>query len=304
MKRERIKPHFGIVLFLAIAALLLSNGCAPKRVDPLSFANLPSDEAQVEFPPTDEELINKPNVLLPLIIFKDLTVTPIRQTAILGSIHDAFESYGHFSVIPQDQVNAILNDNQFRKSKPKNVADAIHIGKANHANYVSQIQISILESQLLEGVDTYKANVNLAVFKTDTGQAILQADVTYDTKDPDKAKKSLKNLVQTYFKLQGYILETRGGHQVARISIGSGLGIQLDREFEIRERIIETEVDGLTTRTEIIYLPDIVGTAKVVKVSEDESWLLINPDDQEKIKKGQVVFSLPEKGNVLDVFKK
>ena len=124
---------------------------------------------------------------------------------------------------------------------------------------------------------------------------VFQQNIGFDSQKPEKSGTELKLLVQKFFPLRGFILETRGGHQVAKISLGRSLGVKLNREFHIRERSVENKIVSGVVRKVISFSPIALATGKVIRVMENESWIAIDKKDRIKIKSGQVVFSLPEK---------
>ncbi len=153
---------------------------------------------------------------------------------------------------------------------------------------------TLIESKMVENVDQFKANINLTVFTTDSGQVIFQQNIHYDSQKYERSYKKLRQLIQTYFQIRGYILETRGAHQVAKISLGRSVGIELGRKIQIRERTVKTEIINGVSRSIVSFDVNALAMTEVIKVMEDDSWVLVNKKDQPKIKKGQVIFTMSE----------
>lgn len=284
-----------LAILSVLVTLTLGSGCASKPINPLSFPVTSVDKVQTEFPPSDDDLIMPSQLLLPLVVYKDPTSTDERLAQILGFLNQSFEQNGNIAGIPQPEVAALLSEEENRRFQATNVADAIQLGKSLNAKFVSQMQITIVESQIVKGVDQFKANVNLTIFTTGSGQVVFQQIVAFDTQKQEKSETALKLLVQRHFPLRGFILETRGGHQVAKISLGRSLGVKLNREFHIRERKVENKIVSGAVRKVVSFSPIALASAKVIQVTENESWIIIDKKDRAKIKSGQVVFSLPEK---------
>lgn len=278
-------------LFVLLVSLLLSS-CTQPKINPMSLPVLSSDSQESRFPPTEDELVLRPYILLPLVTAKDQTVTEARLGDIFHFIHSSLEKNGNFSVI--SQTRSILEKEENRHFQPANIADAIQLGSSVNANFVSQMIITIIESKMVKNVDHFKANINLTIFTTDSGQVVIKQDVIYDSQDQEGSEKKLKELVQTYFPIRGYILETRGGRQVAKISLGRSVGIKLNRKIQIRERQVTDEIVNGSSRRTVTFGAAVLTTAEVIRVRESESWVLIDKGDQFKVKKGQVVFTLPE----------
>jgi len=290
-----IKSGFGRTFIAIFAAIILIGGCAGKQINPLSLPITGSDRVQTAFPPTGDELIIRTQLLLPLVVYKDQTTTDQRLMQILEFVHQGFEQNANIAAIPQQEVENLLSKEENRRFQATNVADAIQLGMSLKAQFVSQMQITIIESKVVKGVDQFKANINLTIFTTGSGQVVFQKDFGLDTQKFEKSENELKLLVQRSFPIRGYILETRGGHQVAKISLGRSMGIKLNREFHIRERNVKTEIVSGVTRKVVSFPTAALATAKVIKIMENESWILIEKSDRAKIKLGQVVFTLPEK---------
>ena len=283
-----------IPLFIILVFLTLQS-CATKQIDPSKLKILEIDKEETRFSPSPDELTIKPRLLLTLITDKGETVTDNRLKQILRFIHSGFSKHGNFSTIPEAQVDILLSSDVNRKFQPGNVADAIQMGKSLKAAFVAQLQIIIQESRIVDSIDQYKSRINVTVFTTDSGQVVFRKDILFDTNNLKASLSKLKYLVQEYFQLRGYILETRGGRQIAKISIGRSLGIKQGRRFQVRKRIVENEIINGIARKTISFSPLSLATVTAFKVMENESWVKIRENDRGKIKKGQVVFSQQEK---------
>lgn len=279
---------------MILLSALLIGSCATKQINPLTLPLKPSDSEETRFPPTESELVLRPHILLPLVTAKDPTVTDERLRDVLHFVHTSLEKNGHFSVLSRQETSILLKKEENKHFQPGNIADAIQLGATVNADFVSQMQITVIESKMVNNVDHFKANVNLTIFTTGSGQVVVKNDIVYDSQELEESKRDLKKLVQTYFPIRGYILETRGGHQVAKISLGRSVGIELGRNVQVREREVTDEIVNGVARRTVSFAAAALTTAEVIKVQEDHSWILIEEGDRHKIKKGQVIFTLPE----------
>ncbi|MBU2513015.1 hypothetical protein KJ966_16875 [bacterium] len=300
MKKQKRSPSCSIwkltSAVIPVFALLLFvfGSCSPKYVDPMTLEITDIDLEEAEYPPTQNELMIRPYVMLSLVVFKDETVTKVRLNNIQDFVHRSFRNHGNFAPIPRDEVNILLASEENKRFQPSNVADAIQLGQTLNASFVAQYRVMITESQIIKNIDHYKASINLTIITTDSGQVRFQKDLVYDSQDPEQSEQDLKKLIQQDFPLQGYILETRGGRQYAKISIGRSLGIRLDRKFQVRERIVNNEIVLGSARRTVSFSPLALATVTTVKVMEDAAWVRIEKNDQAKVKKGQMVLALPE----------
>jgi hypothetical protein len=267
-------------------------------VDPLTLEITRLDKEESPFPPAEDELSVSPHLLLSLVTYKDPTVTEPRLAAVMDFLHNGFERYANFSAIPMNKVAELMTSEENRRFLASNVADAIQLGNQLNASFVAQLQVMIGASKIVKNVDHYTANANMTIFTTDSGQVVFKQDLVFDTLDPEASEKELRKLVQEYFPLRAFILETRGDRQFGKISIGRSLGIKIGREFLVREREVKSEIVMGMNRKTVSFSPLALGTVKVVEVMEDESWVSIEKSDRSKIKKGMIVFSRPEKSNI------
>ncbi len=294
-KHIKLWGYLGIILFSFIFFL---NGCAPKDVDPLTLPITEKDLETAPFPPENEELANTPRLLLSFVVFKDQTVTDDRLNNTIDFVHSVFEEFGNFTAVPRAKVKELLAVEENQRFQASNIADAIQLGTSLNADFVGQLQVMIGESQVVDNIDQYIANVNMTIFTTDSGQVVFKKDIAYDTQDPEASKTALKKMVQENFPLRGFILETRGGRQYAKISMGKSLGIKIGREFQVRERTVKNEVVMGLTRKTISFSNLSLATLPVIEVMEDEAWIRIDEKFRNNVKKGHVVFSKPEKGKL------
>ena len=293
---KRIKSKLSTLIIQIGVILLLVSNCAEKPINLDLLQVLPEDKITDEFPPTAQELIPKVYQVMTLVSTKDATVTDTREEALTSFIKTGFVKYSHVRPIDEKELKNKLSDKAYSGFQADNVAEAIQLGKELKARYVAQLQLTILESKMENSVDRYKATIDFNVFTTDAGQSRLNEKIEYNSADLKKATSQLKNIIQTHFSVMGYIIETKGGHQVAKISVGRNAGIKLNREFLIRSRKVESkEMDGFVRKT-VTFAKMSIAVGKVIKVMENESWISIPKADLDKIKIGQVVFSQPEKG--------
>ena len=282
-----------VIISIVFIAFLIS-GCAPKKLNPLTLPIEKADLQEAQFPPTEDELVLRPYILLPLITATGPTVTKARLDDLRHFIHSSLESHGNFSVISAQHTAALLNKEENRHFQAGNIADAIQLGTSLNANFVSQMEMTIIESKMVDSVDHFKANVNLTIFTTDSGQVVIKRDIVYDSQELEDSEAKLRQLVQTYFPIRGYILETRGGHQVAKISLGRNAGIKLGRKIQVRERSVKSEIVNGVSRRTVTFGAAALTMAEVTRVQENDSWIQINKGDQHKIRIGQVIFTVAE----------
>ncbi|MDT8445319.1 MAG: hypothetical protein RRB13_00315 [bacterium] len=285
--------------FLALWSLvLLLAACAPQKVEPTKLPLTAIDEQKTAFPPEENELLQKPRLYVNLITHKHPTVTQAREEAILGFTADSLSRYAAFAPIEQRRVENLLSQSDYRGFRAESAAQAIELGKALGAQFVMQTELSIASSKLEKGVDRFKAIVGLTVFKVDSGQVVFKENLNYDSSEPAESRQEVKPVIQRAFPLMGFVLQTRGDRQVAKISLGSSLGLQVGRKVQIRKRKIERDlVQGLNTG--VISYSEALATAEVIQVQANDAWVELDPRDRDKIHQGDVVYTLPEKRSSL-----
>ena len=295
---QQIYKHSLIRLswFLLLITSISLGACTQPKIDPLKLKILPQDRARAEFPPSEEELLTQPRLALPLVVYRGGDVTDSRLQRAFNFFQTAFKKHGNFTFIPLESVNLLLKKNENAHFQTTNVADAIEMAKKQNASFVVQLSVDLLGSQRIKGVDHFKIRLDTGVITTNSGQVVFKEAIFMDTRNLTKSKKKIKKQVQKNFPLKGYILETRGGHQVAKISIGRSKGLTVGRKLLIRNRTVKkVMVNGVVKRT-ISFDPQALANAKVIEIHEDYAWITIEKETQEQIKAGQVVFTVPEKG--------
>ena len=284
---------FSAVLLFGLSLVLFS-ACTPKKIVPMELQVEADDKLMAEFPPENIELAQEAKRLLSLVVSKDDTITESRFKQIIAFIEMGFSKFADISSLPQKEVQTALMTDAHHGFQPQNVAEALALGKEMDTTYVAQLRISLLESKVINNIDRFKAKINLTVFTTNSGQIILSQDVLYNSNLSNRKQKDFQEMIQTFFPLRAYILQTRGGHQVAKISIGRSLGIKLGREFLIRDRKVDTILMMGMARKTISFSSDVLAKGTVIKVLENESWLSIPQKDRHKIRIGQAAFSEPD----------
>lgn len=287
-----------ILLISTFILMVLFSGCE-KKINPSMLGVLPEDKAVSEHPVTEEELEYKQPAMILKVVSKSSDVTEARYQFIQNSLKQAMKKYGFFKIIPDEQIEEQLKTEEYKSFDPKNVADMIQLGRDFSASHIAQEEIKIISSSKKSGSDNFKAEVILTLFTAGSGQVIVKEKVEVNSIYPKATEVRLKKLIQTYLPLKGYILETRGGHQVARISLGRALGVMAGREFLVHKRELKNQFSGDqklafgVLQTKISYSAPIA-RVKVIEVMENDAWVLIDKNDRSKIRIGQAVFSRPE----------
>lgn len=285
------KPDFIMtkhLFYLHLIFLWVLISCKPIPI-PSQLSITKEDQQSVENPPTKEELILSRNDLAILRIpQKGISQIEIDNT--LKIITRSFNKEANFQVIPNQKVKRMIAKPSYRNFDSKNVIDAIELAEALNATYVAQVYFEKIE-------DERTHSINITVFKVDTRQTVLKEEMIVDPLYSEKFYEQFKVIVQKYFPLQGFILETRGNRQVAKISLGRSVGIEAGRKLIVYNRIITGNIQGNNTSEGLgvqrIQYSEKVATVKVIEVMENESWVLINSSDSDRIRLGQVVFTLP-----------
>ena len=269
-----------------------------KQVNPTQLKILGEDQKKADFSPSNTEMILKREDLVSLVVYKSKNLTLEKLNFIRSVITKEFINHGNIYFIPEKRIEEKLKTSEYRNFNPKNVADAIQLGKDFSATYVAQLEVSIIKNSKFKGVDRFVANINIAVFTTGSSQNVVKKNIEIDTAKSSSVKEVTK-LVQRYFPLKGYIIESRANHQVAKITLGKSLGIKAGRELLIRNRIVKGGIVGKDNSKgffiKTISFSEPIASVEVIKVMENESWVFIKKEDRSKIRLGQVVFTQPVK---------
>ena len=269
-------------------------GCSVPSVDPLQLKIGPLDQETTRFPPQSHELIHQPRMMVELLTHEGMTVTGNRQSELLEFVHHSLSTFGGFSYVPQMDVKAQLETTEFLGFHPTSVVQALRLGQQLNANFVAQVELEITESKLVDGIDRYKANIGLTVFTVNTGQLIFKETLVYNSAKAAKSSQKTKRAIQSAFPLKGFIVETRGEREVAKITLGSSSGMKVGRKVQVRSRVVEHSLIRGVNQERIQYSAEVLATGEVIQVSENEAWIWLPKNDRKKIKNGDLVFTLPE----------
>lgn len=296
-----------LVLSAIFLAGIFLTACAPKKIEPLKLAITEEDKKQVEFPPSKDELVLPRNDIVFLDEELGLGVSKERLQPINEIIEKVFRLSANFNIVPQEKIDAILSQADYKDFRANNIIESIQFAKEQDATFLGLKNIQITSSRIKEKVDTFVASVEISLFTTGTRQLISKNTLSYDSENPiDFVWNLKKNLVETYLPLRGFITETRGNHQVAKITLGSSLGIKVGRKLLVRNRIVYSTIAGGVSadsgmqRTIIRYSPEVLAKVEVIEVRENESWVKIKSEDRLKIAIGQGVFTEPEERDNFD----
>ena len=283
---------FNITILMLV---LFTSSCAEKKIDPYALQIMPEDQVTSAFPPSKEELVPILKQIIVLVASKNETVSQSRLDRLTDFIRSGIHNYSNIKSVPQHELDNSFKEKEFHAFQPDNVSEAIRLGEKLNAKFAGQLQLTIKEAKMEKGIDRFVANINFATFTTDDGKMMFKKDIEYDASSPQKSAKRLKELIQKHFPIKAFILETRGNHQVAKISAGRSLGNNLGRQFNIRERTVEYTITTGIVRKSISYSQKIIAQVEVFKIMENEAWVFIQEKDRAKIKLRQVLFSLVEK---------
>ena len=287
-----------LFFYCAIAfSFSLFTACSQPKVEPDLMISGPTDQLETKFPPTTEDLTYRKRHILPLVIKTGDNITDARKQEVLNFLSQSFLKIGDIYTTKKNDIESRLNQENFQGFQSANIPDALILGQELNVNFLSQIRIT---QKKQKNKNTFKADLDLSVFSVGSGQLAFREIIPYDSKNTKKGEKALKKLIQSYFPIKGYILETRGDHQVAKISVGRSAGVLLKRTFFIHEREIKSEIVKGIVRTTNSFSNTPLASGKVIQVSENESWILIKKKDRPKVLKGQAVFAQPEKTGMFD----
>ncbi|MGK0288714.1 MAG: hypothetical protein ACI86H_000133 [bacterium] len=279
------------LVFLLSSFMLV--GCRPKIV-PSQLPITVIDKQKVKFYPAKRDFIPKKHSMVLLVISKSAGVSKDRLTVIQDAIRSTFEKNAYIKIIPSKKIDLLIKSDKYKNFEKKSVSDGIQLGSDLNATLVAQQDIVILESKLQNGKDIYRAKISLTVFTTGSRQIIFKKDIFIESDDIADSKIDLKKLVQLYFPLRAFVIESRGKREIAKITIGRNLGVEVGRKFLLRTRIVKESLGTLGASKSVSYSRDIVARVEVIEVLENESWVYIAEGDRAKIKLGLAAFSMPE----------
>lgn len=282
-------PTSLVLLFIFFIPFLFS-ACSNKQIDPDLLISVQADQVETDFPPSQEDLTYQKKYILPLFIdTEDSTKNKISEL-----LKKSFFDFGDIYTIPDRLIRSTLQQENFSGFQKTNIPAALLLGEDLDATFVAQIRVTEPEPSKKPG------QIDLSVFSVGTGQLAFRKMIPYNIKNQKKSAKALKKLIQSYFPIKGFILETRGNRQVAKISIGRSAGIKLNRIFYIHSRRIKSEIVSGVVRKTVTFSKNSIAEGTVIQVLENEAWLKIEKKDRKSVLKGQVVFAKPESSGMFE----
>ena len=266
--------------------------CSGPTVDPLSLPLNPPDLETAQFPPSESELVHRPRMLLTLVASAKEDLSPAQTGESLAFLAESLAKYGDFAPIPESKVKALLAREDQRGFRPESIAMALNLGSLLGAEFVAQVELSLAPVKRSDA--PYKTQGKITLFHQASGRMVFLEPWVYDSADPTESRTRLKPKIQAAFPLRGFVLETRGDRRVAKISLGASLDLKVGQKVSFRSRIVETSLQNGLNSQLITYSPQVQCQGEVILVTANHAWVLIKPKDQEKLKKGDVVFTEPE----------
>ena len=286
-------------MFRSFFLLLVTAGlvaCSSPNIDPLSLPVNPPDLETSLFPPSESELVHRPRMLLTLVAAQEgLSEAQAQET--LAFLAESFGKYGDFAPIPEPKVRALLAKEDQKGFRPESIAMALNLGSQLGAEYVAQVELSLAPSKKEQA--PFKAKGKITLFHQSSGRMVFLEPLDYDSANPSESRRALKPKVQAAFPLRGFVLETRGDRKVAKVSLGASLDLKVGQKVSFRSRTVENTLQNGLNSQVITYSPQVLCQGEVILVTANHAWVLIKPKDQEKLKKGDVVFTEPENSGSL-----
>ena len=248
--------------------------CSGPTVDPLSLPLNPPDLETAQFPPSESELVHRPRMLLTLVASAKEDLSPAQTGESLAFLAESLAKYGDFAPIPESKVKALLAREDQRGFRPESIAMALNLGSLLGAEFVAQVELSLAPVKRSDA--PYKTQGKITLFHQASGRMVFLEPWVYDSTDPTESRTRLKPKIQ------------------AKISLGASLDLKVGQKVSFRSRIVETSLQNGLNSQLITYSPQVQCQGEVILVTANHAWVLIKPKDQEKLKKGDVVFTEPE----------
>lgn len=194
-------------------------------------------------------------------------------------------------------------------------AESAKKGLQKHLGLVGSVLAAAVETQEGWNIST---DLTIKVIDVQTGQVVLAKNVSgrevigkvphlsFDAiiggikKAAGDAISDAKEDLSKYFKIRGYILQTRTApdksERYALINMGSKLGVKPGQEFYVYT--FEEVVDPLTNKSDCDMVKLPVTLEATNQVQSNKSWTVVKGDKNQilRVKVGQIVERVPIKG--------
>ncbi len=275
-------------LLLLICSSLLAS-CLSNLPDINNLRTFAEDRRQAPFPPTQDELAIEEPFVAVMPPKTQPGVTSYANDNAVTFVKSMMEDAGNLQVFPNERLQQIYNSDEYRMLDLTQPEDAIKLGEALRVKYM--VMMETAPPNFEHEAEDWSAVVTVRLYQLSPTAKLVEETFPYQQSQLEEMRLDLRPTLQAALPLRAFLVETFERRKVARLNIGEAQGAEeLDR-FLVYRRDKKTEVAGrFTTRSE--EYPMQVGTLKIFRTKENESWALLEPNKGQEILPGDTAFKI------------
>ena len=274
------------LLFFFVVCIYFTLSCA-KEYRPQNNP-LDRDTSKSKNYPRPEELFHKKRLVSIVVGYHDRRIADSEVRNIIRKISVTFRKSANIYSQKKLLQRNILRGKDISSLSSK---ELYKLGAALEVDFFMRLEIR--KEKLIE--DEEETFTFVEIFAPARQQLVIKKQIPF--RSAEEFDIIIKAFVQTYFPLQGYVLETKNSRQFIKVNVGSRLGIKNGRNVSFYKRKIETTVTptatGNITTKKISIIPQVIAQGKVISVEEEVSWILVE-ENQSGILLGLVAIFNPE----------
>lgn len=288
ISRRVLSFCFCTVLFLILLVLV---GCSKSSVTFKEAKVLSEDLEEAPFPPTTKDLLPIENSIVVALVKADASLPKVNQQVVIAYIESLFREVGHMQVLPDYRVQSALKQLEKYQDSKDPAEETLRIGRAVKSKYTVFVHLQTPQSGQVP--EQYNTQVTFSIYQVSSAKLILQEEFDFSHARSKVIWRDLKRPIQTYFPLQGYILELRNNREFAKVNLGLSQGVLPLREISIFRRVIKNEtLKNGAVKQSVSY--NLIGNMQVTHVFEREAWATVPAVYRKDIRKGDAAFLKPE----------
>ncbi|KAK3608857.1 hypothetical protein CHS0354_006898 [Potamilus streckersoni] len=155
--------------------------------------------------------------------------------------------------------------------------------------------LAIYRAELFEYGDRagqmyYETGITADFYQVSSRKLIGVNKLILKSSQKDLAEKEIRKFAANYFPVRGFVTETRGEGEVARVAAGGSSGFKKGDRILFRNAILKqnraTDNNVMTVSTSVDYSDEVIGYGEIELLGDDFSWVKIESKYRQAVKAG------------------
>ena len=265
------------LLFFVVVGIVPCVSCG-KQIDPYQLKQKALDRVQHEYYPEEDEFKHIPKTIF-ISFGKGFEGRKDIGADIFFEIEEALSKYANIEVVGKyEGVQVEANEEALLK-----------VGNNLNVNYVAIITVQNWK----KNDENIEGTLNVEAYSVEIGRKIWSSQLVYMSSNFDNFREGVKNMVEFFFPLKGFLIETRNNREVGLVNLGKNLNITKGRVFLIYEREVKIRgfnANQLSRIRQIEYSTEPIVEVEVILVEEERAWVVIPEEKRKVVLAGHSVF--------------